>query len=76
MGTIHCGIDFNLCTAENMPEQTHDLEKVKEEFFAQGYSLVEDAVQPEMVDRLEAAVPRVWAKILSYGARAEPEEGV
>ena len=46
-----------------MPERTHDLEKVKEEFFTQGYSLVEDAVEPEMVDRLEAAARRVWAKV-------------
>ena len=46
-----------------MPERTHDPEKVKEEFFAQGYSLVEDAVEPEMVDRLEAAARRVWAKV-------------
>ena len=46
-----------------MPERTHDLGKVKEEFFAQGYSLVEDAVEPEMVDRLEAAARRVWAKV-------------
>ena len=46
-----------------MPERTHDPEKVKEEFSTQGYSLVEDAVEPEMVDQLEAAARRVWAKV-------------
>ena len=46
-----------------MSERTHDIEKVKEEFSTQGYSLVEDAVEPEMVDRLEAAARRVWAKV-------------
>ena len=46
-----------------MPERTHDPEKVKEEFSTQGYSLVEDAVEPEMVNRLEAAARRVWAKV-------------
>lgn len=42
-----------------------DIARVKEEFFDQGYSIVEDAVEAEMLDRLENGARNVWGKVRS-----------
>ena len=40
-----------------------NIDKVKAEFSGQGYSIVDDAFSPDLVDRLEAASWNVWNKV-------------
>ena len=42
-----------------------NMEKVKEEFWGQGYTVVDDALEPELVERLGTASWNVWEKVLS-----------
>ena len=47
-----------------------DIARVKEAFFDQGYSIVEDAVEAEMLDRLESGARNVWGKVRSAAVAA------
>ena len=42
-----------------------DIEKVVEEFWGQGYTIVDDALEPELFERLERASWNVWDKVRS-----------
>ena len=42
-----------------------DVEKAKERYFDQGYFVAGDAVEPRMLEELQAAAGRVWAKVRS-----------
>ena len=41
------------------------MERVMAEFWGQGYTIVEDALEPELFERLETASWNVWEKVRS-----------
>ena len=40
-----------------------DIARIKSEYFDQGYVIVDDAIDPGMLDRLEAGARSVWSQV-------------